>query len=169
MKPFDEFPFMVGLRALKRERQLAGKRVLLVVASDSGVRVNTVWLRSQLAARAGELVVRTLDEKTGTVERASIEEEAAGAAMTVVSLFDDVAAWRGRAGPSPALVDSLRRVCGAAGRAVILVFAGPPTAGMIDWGTPGLCCYDGSRPCQKAAVEALFGCFLPTGVFPGVP
>mgnify|MGYP001079150566 CR=1 FL=1 len=149
--------------------ELADKTVLLVVAADSDARVNSVWLRSQLAARVGELVVRDIDERVSASDRENIVRSSGESAMTVAALFDDVAAWRGRSGPSRELMTVLRDVCSAAERSTVLVFAGPSVARSVDWAPAALCCYDGSRPCQKAAVEALFGSFSPTGSLPDVP
>ncbi len=97
------------------------------------------------------------DEATSDEEIGRMEETARRAECIMVAVFDDVAAWRGRSGPSDRLVSVLGRLAGACPRTVVVAFTGPSFLAAVPESCSLVCCYDGSPASQTAAVEALFG------------
>jgi beta-glucosidase-like glycosyl hydrolase len=120
-------------------------------------RVNMLWLRSEIDARIPGLEILVADEATTDEAAAGLEAAARAADCIMVAVFDDIAAWRGRAGPSERLASMLDRLAAACPRTVVLAFAGPGFLARVPESCTLVCCYDGSPACQTAAVEALFG------------
>ena len=119
--------------------------------------LNLLWLRSEIDARIGNLEVAVADDAASDDDVARMEASARGKQCIMIAVFDEVAAWRGRVGPSDRLVSVLERLARACPRAVVISFAGPGVAARVPDGCSLLCCYDGSSACQTAAVEAVFG------------
>jgi beta-glucosidase-like glycosyl hydrolase len=137
-------------------------------------RVNMLWLRSEIDARIPGLEILVADEAVTDEAAARLEAVARAADCIMVAVFDDIAAWRGRAGPSERLASVLDRLVSACSRAVVLAFAGPGFLARVPDSCTLVCCYDGSPACQTAAVEALFGDApmegrLPVAVPPAFP
>jgi beta-N-acetylhexosaminidase len=124
---------------------------------DSDRAVNLVWFRSQLEARVPGLEIAVSDETIGPSEQADLAIMASEALMSVVAIFDDVAAWKGRAGPSPELLTIARHLIDMSERVITILFAGPEVALSLPRKGALLCCYDASPHTQCAAVECLFG------------
>ena len=98
------------------------------------------------ALRAGGAEVAVDDEVAPT-----------GTAGTVIALFGDIRAWKGRPGFSSQAQESLRRAVDAAGRSglLILQFAHPRLAAELDVDAPILCAWGGEAVMQRAAARVL--------------
>jgi len=128
--------------------------VALVAIRDPKQLDNIVWLRSELESRlaGAQLVTVTADEETLPLDDIS------GAELCIVALFDEVAAWKGFAGPGTGAHGMAERVIAAVPDTAVLLFAGPHAAGVLaDAATTLICCFDGSPPAQIAGVRSLFG------------
>lgn len=143
----------------------ADGRLAAVALVDAARPVNHVWLRSQLSARVPGLTVLAVSEESTAEEFEAAERLARDADLTILALFDDVAAWRGRAGPSDAVRAMAERLA-ACGPTAALVFGGPEAASAVESADAVLCCYDGCQPSQVAAVEVLFGDVRASGRLP---
>jgi beta-N-acetylhexosaminidase len=137
--------------------EFADKRVAVFTLKDSERPINLVWFRSQLEATLPSVVDVEVNECTTTDELAALAESAAGADVSVVAIFDDVAAWKGRSLPSEELLAAARRLLEAAPSSIVLAFTGPEIAVELPEEAALICCYDGSEPSQRAGVDALFG------------
>jgi beta-N-acetylhexosaminidase len=143
----------------------AAPTLAAVALVDAARPVNLVWLRSQLSARVPGLKVVAISEESTARELDAAERLARDADLTILALFDDVAAWRGRAGPSDAVRAIAKRLV-ACGPTAALVFGGPGTTSAVGPAGAVLCCYDGCQPSQIAAVEVLFGDVPASGRLP---
>jgi beta-N-acetylhexosaminidase len=128
--------------------------------------VNLVWLRSELCANLPGATITVADSTMGDPEFSRIVEEASGKECAIVSIFDDVAAWRGRAGPDGRLASMLRRLTAACEKTIVIAFAAPQIVTLIADAPAVLCCYDGSPAAQVAAIEAILGECPLTGRLP---
>jgi beta-glucosidase-like glycosyl hydrolase len=137
--------------------ELAEKRVAVFTLKDSERPINLVWFRSQLEAKLPSVVEVEVSERTRPDELAALAESAAAADVSVVAVFDDVAAWKGRSLPSAELLTAAQCLLEAAPSAIVLAFTGPEIAVELRGGAALICCYDGSEPSQRAGVDALFG------------
>ena len=77
--------------------------------------------------------------------------------LSILFVFDEPAAWRGRPGPSAPLIDAARRIIESHARSVVVGFAAPRVASLLPGAGAFLCCYDGSAHTQMAALDVLFG------------
>jgi beta-N-acetylhexosaminidase len=145
---------------------LTDKRVAVFTLKDSDRAMNLVWFRSHLEARLPDVEDTAVDGRTAPDEVDRLAEMASAADVSVIAVFDDVVAWKGRSGPSAALMDVARRLLDAAPDSVVLAFTGPEVALEFPDVRTLICCYDASEPSQRAAVEALFGEFPLTGRLP---
>ena len=145
---------------------LTGKRVAVFTLKDSDRAMNLVWFRSHLEARLPDVEDTAVDGRTAPDEVDRLAEVASVADVSVIAVFDDVVAWKGRSGPSAALMDVARRLLDAAPDSVVLAFTGPEVALELPDVRTLICCYDASEPSQRAAVEALFGESPLTGRLP---
>jgi len=128
--------------------------VALVAIRDPKQLDNIVWLRSELESRFPDASLATVTAGENEVPVDAV----ARATCCVLALFDEVAAWKGHAGPGSDAHDMAARLLAAVPNAVVLLFAGPHTAGSLESAAGAvLCCYDGSPPAQIAGVGALFG------------
>lgn len=124
---------------------------------EDAAAVNLLWLRSEINARIPGRGISVADEAISDDEICRMEESARRAECIMVAVFDDVAAWRGRSGPSGRLVSVLGRLARACPKTVVLAFTGPGFLAAVPESCSLVCCYDGSPASQTAAVEALFG------------
>jgi beta-N-acetylhexosaminidase len=147
-------------------RDLTGKRVVVFTLKDADRAMNLVWFRSKLAATLPDVQEVILDERVTMDELGRMTELAAAADVSIVAVFDDVVAWKGRSGPSEELLAAARRLIEAAPDAIVLAFAGPEISVELSGASALICCYDGSEPSQRAAVGALFGESPLTGRLP---
>ena len=145
---------------------LTGKRVVVFTLKDSDRAMNLVWFRSKLEATLPDVQEMVLDERVTTGELARLTGLAAAADVSIIAVFDDVVAWKGRSGPSEELLAAARRLIEAAPGAIVLAFTGPEISVELSNAAALICCYDGSEPSQGAAVEALFGESPLTGRLP---
>ncbi|MFH1689318.1 MAG: glycoside hydrolase family 3 N-terminal domain-containing protein [Candidatus Eisenbacteria bacterium] len=136
---------------------LAGKRVAVFTLKDSDRSMNLVWFRSRLEGTLPDIRDALVDERATPDELDRLAASAASSDVSIVAVFDDVVAWKGRSGPSEELLGTARRLIEAAPRAVVLAFTGPSIALELPDASTLICCYDASEPLQNAAVEALFG------------
>jgi beta-glucosidase-like glycosyl hydrolase len=81
----------------------------------------------------------------------------AGTAATVIALFGDIRAWKGRPGYSPAAKEAVRSALERAGSKARLIvqFSHPRMAGELDVDTPILCAWGGEAVMQRAAARVL--------------
>jgi beta-glucosidase-like glycosyl hydrolase len=146
-----------------REQPLEGKEdvlpndVAIFALADSDTPVNLVWFRCQLEARLPGVSVAVVHETCSDADQADLAIRASEAETVLIAVFDDVAAWKGRAGPSEALLTIARRLIGMSERVITVGFAGPQLALSLPRKGAFLCCYDGSLHSQCAAVECVFG------------
>jgi beta-N-acetylhexosaminidase len=137
--------------------ELADKDVAVFTLKDSERPINLVWFRSQLEATLPGVIEVEASERAKPDELAALAESAAAADVSIVAIFDDVAAWKGRSLPSEELLSAARLLLEAAPSAIVLAFTGPEIAVELPDGAALICCYDGSEPSQRAGVDALFG------------
>jgi len=128
--------------------------------------VNVLWLRSQLDASLPGAAITELSDRTPDEELDRIVAEASERECAIVSLFDDVAAWRGRSGPDERLVSIVRRLASSCPHTIVIAFASPQIATVLPDVRSLLCCYDGSPATQVAAIEALLGAIPIRGRLP---
>ncbi len=128
--------------------------VVLVALRDPRQLDNIVWLRSEFESRfpGARFETVTVGESVDPVQLAR------DADLCILSVFDEVAAWKGFTGPGAGARELARGLMERVSHTVVLLFAGPHTSGRFE-GTADavLCCYDGSPPAQIAAARALFG------------
>lgn len=76
---------------------------------------------------------------------------------TVIALFGDIRAWKGRPGYSQTARDSVRRALDSAGSRdrLIIQFSHPRLAGALETDAPILCAWGGEGVMQKAAARVL--------------
>ena len=145
---------------------LVGKRVAAFTLKDSDRAMNLVWFRSKLEGTLPGVTEVLVDERVAADELDRMVAAAASADVSIVAVFDDVVAWKGRSGPSEELLAAARRLIEAAPRTVVLAFTGPEIALELKDAPALVCCYDASEPSQNAAVETLFGEVPTTGRLP---
>jgi len=136
---------------------LAGKRVAVFSLKNSDRAMNVVWFRSKFEATLPDVRDVTVDERSTPEQLDRLAESAAAADVSVIAIFDDVVAWKGRSGPSEELLTAARRLIEVAPDAVVLAFTGPEISVELSDARTLICCYDGSEPSQRAAVATLFG------------
>jgi len=80
-----------------------------------------------------------------------------GSGSTVVALFGDIRAWKGRPGYSAAAKDSVRQALGREGdgQRLIVQFSHPRLAGELDIDAPILCAWGGEAVMQRAVARVL--------------
>ena len=89
-----------------------------------------------------------------------------GAGSTVVALFGDIRAWKGRPGYSAAAKDAVRQALSRAEQAdrVIVQFSHPRLADELDVDAPILCAWGGEAVMQRAAARVLLREAAPAGM-----
>ena len=102
-----------GLVPLNAEA-LDASNVAVYTLKDSDRAMNLVWFRSRLESALPGVGNTDVDEKTPRDDIERLAEKAASADVTIVAVFDDVVAWKGRSGPSEGLLDAARRFVEAA-------------------------------------------------------
>jgi hypothetical protein len=84
-----------------------------------------------------------------------VDDEAApdGTAATVIALFGDIRAWKGRPGFSAKAKEGVRAAIAAAGNSdcLIVMFSHPRLAGELETDVPILCAWGGEAVMQRAA------------------
>ncbi len=118
---------------------------------------NLLYLRSELAESLTGATISVADAETPAGDVDAMVENVACKECCVISIFDDIAAWRGRAGPAARSVEILRRLIQACPKPIVFAFTGPQLSSLVPEARSLLCCYDGSPAMQVAAVEALLG------------
>ncbi len=85
------------------------------------------------------------------------EADAPGARSTVVALFGDIRAWKGRPGYSPAAKEAVSRALKHAGskERLIVLFSHPRLADELTVSAPMLCAWGGEAVMQRAASRVL--------------
>jgi hypothetical protein len=80
-----------------------------------------------------------------------------GSGSTVVALFGDIRAWKGRPGYSAAAKEALRKALERSGEndRLIVQFSHPRLAGELDVDAPILCAWGGEAVMQRAAARVL--------------
>ncbi|HEY6088927.1 MAG TPA: glycoside hydrolase family 3 N-terminal domain-containing protein [Gemmatimonadaceae bacterium] len=83
--------------------------------------------------------------------------DAEGAAATVIALFGDIRAWKGRPGFSAAAKEGVRSALARAGSGerLIVQFGHPRLAGELDVDAPILCAWGGEAVMQRAAARVM--------------
>jgi beta-glucosidase-like glycosyl hydrolase len=151
-------PGLIPLDAAKLDMgALHGHRVVVYTLKDRDRKMNLVWFRSAMEARLPHAMELTVTERTRGAELEGLLATASRSEAVVIAIFDDVVAWKGRSGPSEALMQTARRLIAAAPDSVVLAFTGPEVVLEVPDARVLFCCYDASEPSQCAAVAALFG------------
>ncbi len=132
-------------------------RAAFFAVVDAERPTNLLWLRSELCERLPGAAITVADGSMPDGEIDRMVEEASRKECCVVSVFDEIAAWRGRSGPDERVLGIVRRLVAAPPKAIVFAFTGPQIAAHLPEVRSLLCCYDGSPPMQVAAVEALLG------------
>lgn len=93
----------------------------------------------------------------GGVELIMDAETSIETKSTVVALFGDIRAWKGRPGYSTRAKDSVRNALGGAraGDRLIIQFSHPRLAAELDADAPILCAWGGEAVMQRAAARVL--------------
>jgi beta-N-acetylhexosaminidase len=110
----------------------------------------------RLAEIAPGATVAAIDGGTPEGERQPLIAKAAAASRVVLLVYDEIAAWRGRPGPSDEMVAIGRDLTGRNENVTLVAFAGPYVLSLFPGARTSICCYDGSPAIQRAAVDALF-------------
>ena len=144
----------------------APERGLMALAIEDGEREAEVFSLAQLLddALPGTRLL-SIDGRTPSAEAADIATSMPDA-LLLLFFFDWPAAWRGTAGPSPELVDAAARAIASHERSVVVGFAAPTLASSLTGAGAFVCCYDGSLPMQKAALDVLLGVETAAGSLP---
>ncbi len=95
--------------------------------------------------------------RTGGVDLVVNGEDAAGTAATVIALFGDIRAWKGRPGYSSWALETLRRALGRANAMdrLIVQFSHPRLAADLDRDAPILCAWGGEPVMQRGAARVM--------------
>ena len=96
--------------------------------------------------------------RAGGIELAlDADSASSGSGSTVVALFGDIRAWKGRPGYSAASKDAVRQALGRAGQndRMIVQFSHPRLANELDVDAPILCAWGGEAVMQRAAARVL--------------
>ena len=95
--------------------------------------------------------------RTGGVDLVVNGEGANGTGATVVALFGDIRAWKGRPGYSSWSIEAVRRALepAKAGDRLIIQFSHPRLASELDVDAPILCAWGGEAVMQRAAARVL--------------
>jgi beta-N-acetylhexosaminidase len=147
-------------------RGLEAGSVDFVALIDAGRPPDVAPFRAELAARVPGAVLSVVGEDAAPSDVARLLEHASRKECLVIAIFDELAAWRGRAGPSDALVLVATRLSASCERTVVIAFGTPLIAALVPGARSVLCCYDTTPASQAAGVGALFGEFTPSGRLP---
>ena len=95
--------------------------------------------------------------RTGGVELVVNGEEPNGTGATVIALFGDIRAWKGRPGYSSWSMEAVRRALdpAKAGDRLIIQFSHPRLASELDVDAPILCAWGGEAVMQRAAARVV--------------
>ena len=93
----------------------------------------------------------------GGIELITDPETSIETKSTVVALFGDIRAWKGRPGYSTRAKEAVRKAFAAAGdsQRLIIQFSHPRLAAELDDGAPILCAWGGEAVMQRAAARVL--------------
>ncbi len=152
--------------------------VVLVAIHEVGEFDNFIWLRSEFEAafpggRFASACVPAVSRADDSAEAGPCESElcvvdtdghkeevlaiASASSHCIIALFDEVTAWKGHAGFAGPTRDLVKSIVGAVPHTTALLFAAPWYADVAVGSGAVLCCWDGSRPAQLAALGALLG------------
>jgi beta-glucosidase len=102
-----------------------------------------------------EPFIETLIEGGVTIVRQD-EDRAIESCTTVIALYGDIRAWKGRPGYSPASAKRVRElVRSASGPAIVVQFSHPRLAPSLELEGPVLCAWGGEAVMQRAAARVL--------------
>jgi beta-N-acetylhexosaminidase len=157
----------VARRAVTRVRARAGSssgrwpssdgEALFVGVVDSERPPNLEFLSSALQKRSPRCGLRVISEVTPEEDLARLIQNARGASVLTLLVFDRPAAWRGSLGPSSVVREYLNEALRVSGEATVVVFGSPGLLPIFEAADTLLCAYDGSPPMQEAALDALLG------------
>ncbi|HEY1953517.1 MAG TPA: glycoside hydrolase family 3 N-terminal domain-containing protein [Gemmatimonadaceae bacterium] len=94
---------------------------------------------------------------SGGIELVTEEGDAIATGATVVAVFGDIRAWKGRPGFSSKAMDALRRALGSgsSGDKLVVLFSHPRLAADLPGDAPILCAWGGEAVMQRAAARTL--------------
>jgi beta-N-acetylhexosaminidase len=131
-------------------------RVAFVALADERAREIAEPFAERLAEIAGDARVVPIDVGVPGEDRSAIVSEAAAKELIVLLVFDEIAAWRGRPGPSDEIVAVGRDLIERSGGVTLVAFASPFVLSLFPGTRTSLCCYDSTPAIQRAAADALF-------------
>lgn len=127
----------------------------VAIADERGTEV-TAPFAERLAEIADGAGFVAIDGETPEESRAALVSEAAVKERVVLLVFDEIAAWRGRPGPSDEVLAVGRELIGGSQNVTLVAFASPYVLSLLPGARTSLCCYDSTPAIQRAAVDALF-------------
>lgn len=131
-------------------------RVAFVALADE----RATEVASPFAERLSEIAdgarLIAIDGETPDESRSALVSEAAGRDRVVLLVFDEIAAWRGRPGPSDEIVAVGRDIIGRSENVTLVAFASPFVLSLFPGARTSICCYDSTPAIQRAVVDALF-------------
>lgn len=144
--------------------------VALVAIHEVGEFDNFIWLRSEFEAAfpGGRFASACVPAEVGADGepsdgalcradangRKGAMDVVARASHCIIALFDEVTAWKGHAGFAGPARELVASIVEASPRTITLLFAAPWHADAAGGSDAILCCWDGSRPAQLAALRA---------------
>ena len=131
-------------------------RVAFVALADQGGGAVAEPFAVRLADIAPSAKVRVIDGETPDGERQALVSDAAVKDRVVLLVFDEIAAWRGRPGPSDEIVAVGRDLIGRSGNVTLVAFTSPFVLSLFPGARTSVCCYDSCPAMQCAATAALF-------------
>jgi beta-glucosidase-like glycosyl hydrolase len=149
--------FADGLVPVPIDPAAAGSgRATFVALADERAAEAAAPFAGRLAEIAGGATVIAIDGGAPESERAALVSEAASGERVVLLVFDEIAAWRGRPGPSDEIVAVGRDLTARCENVTLVAFASPFVLSLFPEARTLISCYDGSPAMQRAAVDALF-------------
>jgi beta-N-acetylhexosaminidase len=127
----------------------------LAIADERGAECAASF-GERLAEIAPDARVTAIDGATPEETRRSLASEAGGKDRVVLIVYDEIAAWRGRPGPSDEIVAIGRDITERNENVTLVAFAGPFVLSLFPGARTSICCYDATPAIQRSAVDALF-------------
>jgi beta-N-acetylhexosaminidase len=131
-------------------------RVAFVALADGRAEEAATAFTARLAEIAPDARVDAVDGGASADSVAALVSAAAAVERIVLLVFDEIAAWRGRPGPSDEIVAVGRELSERNENVTLVAFAGPFALSLFPDARTFVCCYDGSPAMQRAAADALF-------------
>lgn len=131
-------------------------RVAFVALADQAGAASAAPFLGCLGEVAPGASIGIIDGDAAAGDRQAVVSGAAQGERLVLLVFDEIAAWRGRPGPSDEIVALGRDLIGRSENVTLVAFGSPFVLSLFPGARTSICCYDGSPAMQRAAVDALF-------------